>query len=196
MPPALPELLQAVEQGTGALLARPAIREALEQIRASLFQIQGRDLEARAAWQESLACAIFAAGVARLRSASVSTVVCAGLLHRAGETLALKILARVELEYRMKLDGPARREWCATNSHELQERLTRAWPLPAAIGACLLGWNRFGEFTEVSPEGAAVYFGRLFAIELSAARHLCTWCHRSGRAESGTRIGEPCAAGT
>ena len=30
----------------------------------------------------------------------------------------------------------------------------------------MLGWMRFAEVTEVSRESAAVYFGRLFAIEL------------------------------
>ena len=87
-------------------------------------------------------------------------------MHRSGEGLALKMLARVELDYRMKLDSASRRDWCTTHSQELTERLVRTWNLTPEIGSCVLGWNRFAEGSEVSRESAAVYFGRLFAIEL------------------------------
>jgi hypothetical protein len=76
------------------------------------------------------------------------------------------MLARVELDYRMKLDSAARREWCTTHGQELTERLVRTWKLAPEIGSCALGWMRFGELTEVSRESAAVYFGRFFAIEM------------------------------
>lgn len=167
MPTALPHLLPALQQGMPGMLGLPGVREGLVQLRACLFEVQGRDAEARTAWHESLACALFAEQVARVSGAPVTTAACGGLLHRAGEMLALKILARVELEYRSKLDGPARREWCASHCHELQERLLRSWPLPPEIGACLLGWNRFGELAQMSPAGAAVYLGRLLGL-----RHL------------------------
>jgi hypothetical protein len=87
------------------------------------------------------------------------------LLHRCGDALALKMLARVELEYRMKLDSASRRDWCATHAPELAERLVRTWNLSPEVGTCVLGWNRFGEFSAVAGASAAVYFGRLFAIE-------------------------------
>lgn len=96
----------------------------------------------------------------------------AALLHRCGDALALKMLARVELDYRMQLDGASRRDWCAAHSPELAERLVRTWNLSPQVGACVLGWNRFGESVAGAGqnavgtgERAAVYFGRLFAIE-------------------------------
>jgi len=90
----------------------------------------------------------------------VSASFIGALLHRSGEALALKILARVELEYRMKLDSSSRREWCATHSGELAGRLLRTWNLPEAPGL------PDGDINEASLESKAVYFGRLFAIEL------------------------------
>ena len=160
--PAAPESLPALLAACGevASLNRPDCRTALTEIRARLFQIPGRDVEARAFWQESLAGAMFAARVARLTEASVTASFMGALLHRAGEALALKILARVELEYRMKLDSSSRREWCASHSAELAERLTRKWNLPeqAALPT--------GDLAAASVESKAVYFGRLFAIEL------------------------------
>jgi len=166
VPASMGALLDAAKHVSSGLLTRPGARDALGEIRARLFHAPGRDAEAQASWHESVATAVFAARVAQLRQASVAAAFCGGLLHRAGETLALKMLARVELEYRMKLDSGSRREWCAANGHDLAERLVRVWGLSPEVGACVLGWKQFGEFTEVSPESAALYFGRLFAIEL------------------------------
>ena len=157
-PESLPALLAACDDV--ASLNRPDCRNALTEIRARLFQIPGRDAEAQAFWQESLAGAVFAARVAQLKQAPVASSFMGALLHRAGEALALKILARVELEYRMKLDSSSRREWCANHSAELAERLTSRWNLPDQVAL------PSGELETASAESKAVYFGRLFAIEL------------------------------
>jgi len=159
-PESLPALLAGCQSGTQGLLGRPGCRDALTEIRARLFQIPGRDAEAQAWWEEGLASAAYAARVAELKEASVSASFMGALLHRAGEALALKILARVELEYRMKLDSSSRREWCATHAGELAERLLRTWNLPEPPGL------PDGAINDASVESRAVYFGRLFAIEL------------------------------
>jgi hypothetical protein len=165
-PASLPLLLDACRSGVSGLASRPGCRDALSEIRSRLFHAPGRDIEAQTWWHEALATAVFAARVAELKQASIPASFLASLLHRSGEALALKILARVELDYRMKLDSSSRRDWCTTHSHDLIERLVRAWLLAPEIGSCVLGWMRFGEFAEVSGESAALYFGRLFAVEL------------------------------
>ncbi len=147
------------------LLGKPGCRDALGEIRARLFHTPGREAEAQTYWHEGVASAVFAARVAQLKQASVPVSFVGALLHRSGEVLALKVLARVELEYRMKLDSSSRREWCMAHAPELAERLLRTWNLSAQIGTCVLDWMRFGELAEMSGESAAVYFGRLFAIE-------------------------------
>ncbi len=164
-PASLPALLAGSREGSRGLLARPGCREALGEIRALLFHARGRDTEAQTWWHEGVATAVFAARVAQLKQASVSASFLSGLLHRAGEALALKMLARVELEYRIKLDSASRRDWCMTHGPELTERLVRAWKLSPEIGACMLGWMQSGELAKMSAEGAALYFGRLFATE-------------------------------
>jgi hypothetical protein len=157
-PESLPALLAACDQESS--LHRPECRDALREIRARLFQISGRDAEAEAFWQQGLAGAVFAARVARLNRAAVAASFMGALLYRAGDALALKILARVELEYRMKLDSGSRSEWCAGHSAELGERLRAKWNLPDPVA--LPG----DELEAASAESRAVYFGRLFAIEL------------------------------
>ena len=164
-PASLPALLTGCQTGVQGLLGRPGCRDALGEIRARLFHSPGRDAEAQTWWHESVASAVFAVRVAQLKQASVPASFLGALLHRSGEALALKILARVELEYRMKLDSRSRRDWCATHAPELAQRLMRTWNLSSQVEACVLGWMRFGELSEVSGESVAVYFGRLFAIE-------------------------------
>jgi hypothetical protein len=164
-PASLPALLSGCQKGVQGLLGRPGCRDALGEIRARLFHTPGRDAEAQAWWHEGIASAVFAARVAQWKQAAVPVAFLGALLHRSGEALALKMLARVELEYRMKLDGGSRREWCTTHASELAERLMRTWSLSEPIGRCVLGWMRVGEFDAVSEECTAVYFGRLFAIE-------------------------------
>lgn len=168
-PASLPILLDGCRSGSfslATLSSRPGCRDALTEIHSRLFHAPGRDVEAQTWWHEALVTAVFAARIAELKQASSSTSFIAALLHRSGDALALKILARVELEYRMKLDSTSRRDWCATHSSELTERLVRTWNLTPDIASCVLGWMRFGEFADVSAESAALYFGRLFAVEM------------------------------
>jgi len=155
-PATLTGLLAASESGSWS---RPGCREALTEVRARLFQIPGRDAEAQAWWEESLVGAVFAARVAKRSQAAVPVSFAGALFYRAGEALALKILARVELEYRMKLDSASRREWCATHSAELAERLLRTWNLPGPVAMPA------GDLNAASADSKAVYFGRLLAVE-------------------------------
>ena len=165
-PASLSSLLDCAAHGTAGLLGRSGVRDALGEIRARIFQMPGLDPEGQCLWPESIAAAAFAARVAQLRQASVSVAFCSGVLHRAGEALALKILARVELEFRMKLHSSSRRDWCNTHGRELAERLVRAWSLPADVAACVVGWRLFGEFAQASSDSTGLYFGRLLATEL------------------------------
>jgi hypothetical protein len=96
----------------------------------------------------------------------VAAAALGGLLHRAGEGLALKILGTVEAANRAKLDDPSRHDLLVRHGPALAERLVRRWALTPPTAMCVLGWRRFGEFSEVSRESAAVYFGRLLANEL------------------------------
>jgi HDOD domain len=164
-PASLPALLAGCQDGVQGLLGKPGCRDALGEILARLFHTPGRDVEAQALWHESVASAVFAARLARLAQGSVPYAFLSALLHRCGDALALKMLARVELDYRMKLDGAARRDWCTAHAPELAERLVRAWNLSTEVGTGVLGWNQFDELAAAKGEVAAVYFGRLFAIE-------------------------------
>ena len=64
----------------------------------------------------------------------------------------------------MKLDSASRRDWCSGHTRELTQRLVELWSLAPEVADCVLGGTN--EFRHVSGESAALYFGRLFALEL------------------------------
>ncbi len=168
IPQKMPALLDATTRpGFPSLVGPPPdYREALCQIRASVFHAPGRDAEAQTRCHEAVATAIFAARLAQLRGASIATVFLASLLHRSGELLALRILARVELEHRIKLDTASCLAWCSSHNDELTRRLVQAWDLSPEVASCALGWAAYCESSDPPRENAALYFGRLFATEL------------------------------
>jgi hypothetical protein len=139
---------------------------AVTDLRRPLFHAPGRENEGRALWREALATSAFASQLAREQGASVSAAAAGGLLHRAGEAFAQKAMALAEFEHGVRMDTPSKSEMCATHGREIAERLVREWQLPAAVGVCVIGWRRFGEFASVSPEAGAVYVGHLLAGEL------------------------------
>ncbi len=166
VPATLAALLQSADGGIATILGRPGAREALLELYARVFQIAGREAEGHELWEESVAAAVFAARLAQLLQAPIAAAFGGGLLHRTGEALALRMLARVELDYRMQLDAVGRRDWCATRGPELAQLLVRGWDVPATAATCALGWRQFGEFASLSGECSALYFGRLLATEL------------------------------
>ena len=140
----------------------------MQSLYARLFQIPGREAEGHELWEQSVAAAVFAGRLAQLLQAPIAAAFGGGLLHRTGEALALRMLARVELDHRMQLDAAGRRDWCASHGPELAQLLVRAWDVPPSTATCALSWRQLGEFGSLSGECSALYFGRLLATELLA----------------------------
>ena len=166
MPSTFATLLQSADDGVATILGKPGAREALIELYCRVFQIPGREAEGRELWEESVAAAVFAGRLAQLLGVPVAAAFGGGLLHRSGEALALRMLARVELDYRVQLDAVGRRDWCSSHGPELAQLLVRGWGVPAPTATCALSWRQFGEFASLSGECSALYFGRLLATEL------------------------------
>jgi hypothetical protein len=153
-------------EGGGRKIAPSASARALSDLRAALFHAPGREPESESLWREAVATAAFASQLAAAGGASVAVAACGGLFHRAGEAFALRSMSLAESEHGVRIDAPSKSELCSQHGRDLAERLVREWNLPSAVGACVIGWRRFGEFSSVSPEASAVYFGHMLAGEL------------------------------
>jgi hypothetical protein len=151
---------QSIAENSGACW------HAFSDLRKALFHASGREPEGQTLWREAVATAAFASQLATASGASVAVAACGGLFHRAGEAFALRCLALAESEHGVRIDAPSKSQLCSQHGRDLAERLVREWNLPSGVGACVVGWRRFGEFSSVSPEASAVYFGHMLAGEL------------------------------
>lgn len=173
-PAALRDVLDALAAGVAltpreeprARRAPLALHVALDQLRESLFMVPGREREARLLWREALATAWLAADIARLAGGSPGTAGLAGLLHRAGDALALRAVARVEGAVPTRLDAASLQSAAGAFEPELTASLGRAWKLSPGVLAALQGWRRFGESAAVGAEARAVHFGHAFASQV------------------------------
>ena len=125
-----------------------------------------RERESRAYWREALGTAWSAAAIARLTGASSGTAGLAGLLHRAGEALALRALAMVERQQGVRVDAASVQVACASFEPELTTALARHWRLAPGVVAALQGWRRVGESAAPGADARAVYFGHAYASQL------------------------------
>lgn len=173
-PAALREVLDALSAGAAlppredlrARRAPLALHLALDSLRESLFVAPGRDREARQLWREALATAWLAADIARLAGGSPGSAGLAGLLHRAGDALALRAVAQVESAGQARLDAASLQSFAGGFEAELTASLGRAWKLSPGVLGALQGWRRVGESTAVSAEARAVHFGHAFASQV------------------------------
>lgn len=174
-PAALRDLLDALATDT-TLAPRPAaqraasaslpLHAALEELRLAVFAVPARAREARLLWREALGTAWCAATIARLTGGSPGTAGVAGLLHRAGEALALRAVATLEGRQGLRLDAASVQAACATYEPELGATLLRHWRLAPGVAAALQGWRRVGESAVPGAEARAVYFGHCYASQL------------------------------
>ncbi|MFO1455610.1 MAG: HDOD domain-containing protein [Steroidobacteraceae bacterium] len=173
-PAALRDVLDALAAGV-ALPPRDAVRArraplalhvALDGLRETLFTVPGRDREARLLWREALATGWLAADIARLAGGSPGTAGLAGLLHRAGDALALRTIARFESTGQVRLDASSVQSTAVTFEPEFTAALGRAWKLAPGVVAALQGWRRVGEGSSVGAEARAVHFGHAFASQV------------------------------
>jgi hypothetical protein len=165
-PTSLPDLIESLQSGLNFASEDEAGVRAVTDVRKGLFHAPGREQEGCALWREAVATAAFASQLAREQGVSVGVAACSGLLHRAGEAFAQRSMALAESEHGVRMDTPSKSEMCATHGRDIAERLVREWELPAAVGVCVVGWRRLGEFASVSPEAGAVYVGHVLAGEL------------------------------
>lgn len=160
-PDSLPELMAGLQAGIAS-----TSENAAGELRRGLFHAPGREAEGQNLWREAVATSAFASQLAQEQGASVAVAACAGLLHRVGEAFALRSMALAESEHGVRIDSPSKSALCMAHGRDLAERLVREWELPPAVGVCVVGWRRFGEFAAVSPEAGAVYVGHVLSGEL------------------------------
>jgi hypothetical protein len=137
----------------------------LEAFAQALCAAPTRTAELRGIWNESLLTAAWALKLAPHLGADPRASAIAGLLHRLGDLLTIRALARAEHTLGMSVDAAVRQDLCIEHGVEQLERAVRAWGVPPRAAAMAAVWRRLREFPSAAAEATAVYLARLFALE-------------------------------
>jgi hypothetical protein len=139
---------------------------ALQNLRGSLFNAPGRDAEMSLLWREALATACYARVVAVQSHFDAPLLTGAGLLHRAGEIVALRALAQAECDAGQRLVGPVMQEILNARDDELVARVTRCWMLPCELRLLILRWREEQDLARRPESVSLLTMAQAFATEL------------------------------
>lgn len=130
-----------LQEPAETLLSRDMALRALQNLRTSLFVAPGRDSEMTLLWREALATACYARVVAGHGKVDAPLLTGAGLLHRAGEIVAVRALAHAEQFSGQRLVGPVMQQILEARDDALVARVTRSWALPGELRLLILRWR-------------------------------------------------------
>jgi hypothetical protein len=174
-PPCIRPLVDALSQVAplpprpGAAAPSSPLHAALDELHGVLYAAPTRARDADALWREAVATGWLASMLARMTGGSPGTAGLAGLLHRAGEALALQALAGGDDPLLQGLGRSSLRQCCADHDSGLVAALGRAWRLPPGVVAAMSGWRRAPEAATPTAEARAVYYAHAFASQVLLA---------------------------
>ena len=140
-PPGITACVAWLQEPASALAARPMAARALETLRDALFAAPGREAEMALLWREALASACYARLIAVHMRFDAPLLTGAALLHRLGEVVALRALARAEQASSLRLVGPVMQQIMEAQTSDLVSRVSRSWGLPGELRLTLLRWR-------------------------------------------------------
>ncbi|HMA10702.1 MAG TPA: HDOD domain-containing protein [Steroidobacteraceae bacterium] len=155
-----------LQEDAGRIPARQMGMRALQNLRGALFCAPGRDAEMALLWREALASACFARVVAMQSHFDAPLLTGAGLLHRAGEIVALRALAQAELEAGQRLVGPVMQEILNARDDELVSRVTRCWMLPCELRLLVIRWREEQDLARRPESVSLLIMAQAFATEM------------------------------
>lgn len=122
-------------------------------LRGEVFIAPGHEPESEELWREAWLGGLWAKEIARLRRKHVETAFLAGLMHRAGAALALKLFAGFERERRTALDAPTFRSLVVEFESPCGRLLMSNWCIPAAIQEAASEWRSYRTSREADLAG-------------------------------------------
>jgi len=155
-----------LQEDAGLIPGRQMGMRALQNLRGSLFSAPGREPEMSLLWREALATACYARVVAVLSHFDAPLLTGAGLLHRAGEIVALRALAQAERDADQRLIGPVMQEILNARDDELVARVTRCWMLPCELRLLVMRWREEQDLLRRPESVSLLTMAQAFSTEL------------------------------
>ncbi len=112
-------------------------------LRGEVFTAPGHEPESEEFWREAWFAGLWAKEIARLRRRHVESAFLAALMHRTGAALALKILARFEVEQRTAIDTRSLSELVTEFDPAFARMLMEGWHIAPEIQAGATDWREY-----------------------------------------------------
>ena len=117
-------------------------------LRGEVFSAPGHEPQTEELWQEAWLAGLWAKEIARERRKHVESAFLAGLMHRTGAALALKILSRFETQRRECLDARVFGDLAVEFEPALGRLLMNNWLLPKDVQDAASDWRNYRESTQ------------------------------------------------
>jgi len=140
-----------------------SLPEAVGAVDSPLLENRRKDLDAL--WREAVATMCYSAQIATIQKGAIGATLLAGLLHRAGQALAIRALALAELEQNVRLDPTSTADWLTRTAGAVFDALAREWQISDKVVQIVKLWQAYAEDTQPH-EAQAVYLGHVLAMEL------------------------------
>lgn len=112
-------------------------------LRGEVFSAPGHDPECEDFWREAWLAGLWAKEIARMRRRHVESAFLAALMHRTGAALALRMLARFEMEQRTALDTRTLGELVTEFDPAFARALMDGWRMAPEIQAGAIDWRDY-----------------------------------------------------
>ncbi len=131
-------------------------------LRGEVFVAPGHEPESEELWREAWLAALWAKEIARDRRKHVESAFLAGLMHRTGAALALKMLSRFEFEKRTVMDAHTFGDLVVEFEPAFGRLLMNNWMLPKDVQDAASDWRNYRESTQSDLAGT-VHLAHLLA---------------------------------
>jgi HD-like signal output (HDOD) protein len=112
-------------------------------LRGEVFVAPGHERESEELWREAWLAGLWAKEIARERRKHVESAFLAALMHRTGAAVALKILARFEVEQRTVMDARTFADLVMEFEPPFGRLLMNNWGLPDDVQDGASDWRRY-----------------------------------------------------
>jgi HD-like signal output (HDOD) protein len=112
-------------------------------LKGEVFSAPGHEPETEELWREAWLGGLWAKEIARLRRKHVESAFLAGLMHRAGAALALKILSQHEVDRRTAMDAHTFRDLVAEFEPAMARSLMSTWSISGEIQDAASQWRHY-----------------------------------------------------
>jgi HD-like signal output (HDOD) protein len=143
-------------------------------LQGKMLDVKGQQRKARRLWRHSLASALWARQLARMRSRDTGVCYLCGLLHNIGKAVTLSAVHEVAQRERISLSADEYDRLVETFHHDVGVQVVNSWCLPEPVPSVIARWQDYGSAGAVQWESNVVHLAHLLADITLHETNSCT----------------------